>query len=68
MKNYNYRVVLKGDTFGIHECYYSPNGEIQAISENPITPQAETVAQLTHEMNLMQVAFTKPVVDYKDFS
>lgn len=48
---WNYRIVRKQldtgeESFQVHEVYYNDDGNIFAISEEPISPSGETAAEL----------------------
>jgi len=64
-------------TYGIHEAYYDEAGEVTTITENPKDIQStlelwdceteeECLASLQDQLTKMQLAFSKPVLDYDD--
>jgi len=67
--SWNYRVVKKGDCYGIHEVYYKDDGTMKTsmVSVDQMSPHGETADELENDFNLMRGAFNKPVLDYKDF-
>jgi len=61
-------------TYAIHEAYYNASGEIWAITENPkciitdlcefsCTDENECLTSMQTMLEMMQLAFTKPIVD-----
>lgn len=67
--SWNYRVVLKGGTYGIHEVFYTPEGKLKSLSEECITLGAlETFEALKGDLELINGAFDKPVINYSDLS
>lgn len=76
MSHWNYRVlkqVYAGDQgneeyFGIHEVYYDDNDKPHSCSTDAMRPFGETVEELQRDLELMQKAFEKPVLDYILFS
>lgn len=74
---WNYRVVRKNPpesgtdtspstehTFGIHEAYYAEDGRIYAVTQDPVEPFGETLAELRHGWVMMAEAFAQPIVDF----
>ena len=68
MSSWNYRVVKHknpdGDWYAVHQVHYNDAGDINAISEDPISPFGESVVELRKDLNLMQMAYTAGVLDY----
>ena len=73
---WNYRVVKKScdnlvggiDTiFNIHECFYDDNGKPEAITEDPVYPQGETLKELKDDIKFYLQALERPVLNYEDF-
>ena len=69
--SWNYRVmkITQGSevTYGIHEVYYGPDGEIQLYSANPVPVFAEDKESLARELAHFQKALEKPVLTPDDF-
>lgn len=67
---WNYRIIEKyhkdtdSTTYHIHEVFYDSKGNIEAWTE-PIEPMGETLEELRSDMNLMLLAFEKPVLTEK---
>jgi len=47
---WNYRVLEHDKMFYIHEVYYNDNGDITAISEDPMHPHGETPEELKNDL------------------
>ncbi len=65
---WNYRVVKCVDdggleSFQIHEAYYTVDDKVGAITENGVGPFGETPEELREDLEKMQEAFNKPVLD-----
>ena len=77
MSNWNYRVVKSKldngeDWYGMHEVYYDDEGNINAISEDAINIEGESLKDLGTILEWMSSAMYKPVlnedeIEYKDF-
>ena len=52
--------------YGIYEVYYNENGDITAISEEPIAPVGNDFEDLRGEVGKMFSAFGRPVLDYDE--
>lgn len=63
---WNYRIVMKNDSYGIHEVFYE-NGVPFGISEDPITPYGADLEELEENFESMQAALKKDILDYDDF-
>ena len=70
---WNFRVIRRKDNEGyydaIHEVYYKENGEIDSITENPISVlvnkyDIEEGHSIVDELNRMIEGAAKPVIDY----
>jgi len=59
---WNYRVIEHDGLFYIHEAYYNDNGDITAISEDPMHPQGETPEELKNDMKYFLQAFNRPTL------
>lgn len=73
---WNHRVIkrehdLGGEkvfTYGIHEVYYSADGETPSTFTLEAVPiHGESIEELQHVLKWMQDAIAKPVLNYKDF-
>mgnify|MGYP006926888790 FL=1 len=60
-------MVRKGDSIGIHEVYYGEDGEPRSCTMSPVSPIGEDVEGLKKDLEMMEQAFDKPVLDYEDF-
>jgi hypothetical protein len=57
---WNYRIIEYDEIFYIHEVYYNDNGNISAISEDPMHPQGKTLNELKGDMEYFLQAFNRP--------
>jgi hypothetical protein len=48
--------------FYIHEVYYNDNGDITAISEDPMHPHGETPEDLKNDLQYFSQAFKRPIL------
>lgn len=65
-ENYwNYRVVKKGELYGIHEVHYTADGEVELISENPVAPEAESRDGVKWCIRMMESNWCLPVIDFE---
>jgi hypothetical protein len=48
--------------YGIHRVYYEPDGTIFSVSEDPVEPFGESLAELEAELAMMAEAFTKELL------
>jgi hypothetical protein len=53
--------------YAIHEVYYE-NDKAVYVSENPIYPCGETLKELKEDIKIYNLALTKPILFYEDFS
>ena len=65
--SWNYRVVSKDNFVQIHEVYYDKYGNKKMVSQEGISPAAETKEELEKELKKMKKAFDLPTLDYYDF-
>lgn len=67
INHWNYRVVRHvedGDEwFTIREVFYHQDGSIEAISAEAIEPAGESHLELRHDLDLMMMALSDPVLD-----
>jgi len=71
MGHWNYRVVRKvvddEVIFGIHESYYDNDGNLEGITENPISIYAEeNLENLAKEMGYIVQALEADVIKYEE--
>jgi len=59
---WNYRVIEHDGCFYIHEAYYNDNGDITAISEDPMHPHGENLKELKGDIEYFLQAFNRPVL------
>lgn len=52
---------------GVHEAYYGDDGEVESITEEPITLVGEDEGVLLETLNMMIDALGKEVLNYEDF-
>ena len=65
---WNYRILKKGNTYGIHEVYYDAEGRPELCSMNAPTLEGfESLEDLVGDFALLKKAFDKPVLNYDDF-
>ena len=69
--SWNYRVIRhvhpteeKGCWYAIHEVYYNDDFEITAVSVDPIAPVGDSEVELRKDLEMMKLAFLKPVLDH----
>jgi len=76
--HWNYRVVHSkitgsgdrvADSFAIHEAFYgsTEDGRPHSVTVNPIAPFGENAQELQKDLERMQKAFEKPILEYDDF-
>jgi undecaprenyl pyrophosphate synthase len=71
MSHWNYRVMRRhykyADklTYEIHEVYYDDSGNVQRHTLEASDPFGETVEELKEDIELMLLAFDKPVLEYE---
>ena len=72
MTTWNYRIVRRIDPLsasgywlGIYEAYYDDEGNCDALTEDAISVEGETLESLHADYRLFAEAFTKPVLDYE---
>jgi hypothetical protein len=67
---WNYRVMKrlqnKEELYEIHEVYYDKNKEIEGYTENPINPCGNTLEELKKDLDRMQEALNKAILDYSE--
>mgnify|MGYP000312376618 CR=1 FL=1 len=59
---WNYRVIRKGDEYGLYEVFYNDDGEISAHSEKPDIV-GESVEDLMSGLSLMQKDIQRTIDD-----
>jgi len=59
---WNYRVIEHKRVFYIHEVYYNDNGDICAISEEPMHPHGTSLEELRRDAEHFLLAFNKPAL------
>jgi hypothetical protein len=62
---WNYRVVKKGEMYGIHECHYTGNGDIEYVTENAVAVDAESREGVKWCLRMMESNWILPVVDFE---
>ncbi len=69
---WNYRLVKRPVgvdghfAYGVHEAYYNPDGEVWAITQDPVQLSADHINELKIEWLMLMEAFKAPVLDYDD--
>ncbi len=69
--SWNYRVIrhIEKETnefwFGIHEVYYSENGQVKHWTKYPVKPAGSSLEDLKGDITLMMKAFDKPTLEVK---
>jgi hypothetical protein len=75
---WNYRVVRRrstwvdseskketvGYSYAIHEAFYDKNGDVGAITRDPVEPFGDNIEELRHAWMVMAEAFGQPILDY----
>lgn len=66
---WNYRIAHddESDTYGVYSAYYSEDGQVISISEQPAQVAAESLAELQAELARLSRALEAPVLRVKDF-
>ena len=58
-----------GEWYAVHEAYYTDNAtEPEAITEDPVSPAAETLKELAKSYVMLSEAFGKPALDAETFT
>lgn len=65
LSTWNYRVVKKRAYLAIHEAYYDENGNVHSLSEDPVSPESEDLAQLKTALELMQETLNEDIIDFE---
>jgi hypothetical protein len=65
---WNYRVLEHDKMFYIHEVYYNDNGDITAISEDPMHPHGETPEELKNDLEYFCQAFKRPILKEEEIA
>ena len=52
--------------YNLHEVFYGEDDGICCISSDPINAHGETVEELRSDIDMMLIAFEKPVLDYNE--
>jgi hypothetical protein len=70
MTHWNYRVMRRkrGDEilYGLHEVFYDEEGNTDGWTENPVDVFADSPEELKQTLLWMQIALTKPILDYDE--
>lgn len=51
-------------TYAIHEAFYDNNGNVGAITQDPVAPLGDNIEDLRHSWVMMAEAFGQPLLDY----
>lgn len=62
---WNYRVVKKGEMYGIHECHYTGGGAIMYVTENAVAVDADSREGIKWCLRMMEANWILPVVDFE---
>lgn len=62
---WNYRVVKKGEMYGIHECHYNGNGDIKFVTEKSVAVDADSREGIKWCLRMMEANWILPVVDFE---
>ena len=62
MTNWDYRVIEHNGMFTIHEVCYSDNGDITAISQDPMGPSGDTMEELKADIEYFLHALDMPAL------
>jgi hypothetical protein len=66
MFTWDYRIIKEGDSFSFAEVQYNENGKIKGWSlANP--NHFLTLGELEKNLDLMKLAFEKPVIEFKEY-
>lgn len=64
---WNYRIIKKQGTFGIHRVEYDTKGGLETCTEDVLAPYGESRKELMDDLILMLCAALNPVLKYEDF-
>lgn len=62
--SWNYRVVKKGEEYGVYEVYYDDNGFPETTSQTPVAPTEITLKALKERLQLVLEALEKEILDH----
>ena len=62
---WNYRVVKKGNLYGVHEVHYDENGKVEFLSVNPVPVEAGSREDLKWVLRMMEANWCMPPVDFE---
>ncbi len=62
---WNYRILKRGEDYGIYEVYYDQAGIPKVKSVEPIAPAAESLEELSNCLDLFFEALHKDVLEYE---
>ena len=62
---WNYRVVKKGNLYGIHEVHYDGNGKVEYMSVNPVPAEAGSREDLKWVLRMMEANWCMPAVNFE---
>ena len=71
--SWNYRIVKRIynediiETFAIHLIHYDDSGNPELVTEKHCHGLGRTLEELKDEIELLHLAFEKPILNYEDF-
>ena len=63
---WDYRVILKGAEFAIHEVYYDDQGAVEGCTVEPVGVAGDTLAELREDLAYYARALDRPVLTYEE--
>lgn len=63
---WNYRVINKDGSLGLHGVYYDEHDNIEGMDRDPNAPTGENLDELRTMLKLMLEALEKPIIDYQE--
>ncbi|MHB8883027.1 MAG: hypothetical protein ACYC69_16150 [Thermodesulfovibrionales bacterium] len=66
--SWDYRVIQSGGAFTIHEVHYNDQGDMTAVSEDPMGPSGETLEDLRDDMEYFLQALSLPVLKRQEIT
>jgi len=66
--HWNYRVIIKNGTMGIHEVYHDAQGRPSSLSEDSVVPVAANIEELQDILDRLRQATREPVLLYDDIA
>jgi len=62
---WNYRVVKKGNLYGVHEVHYGDDSKVEFITVNPMPVEAGSREDVKWVLRMMEANWCLPVIDFE---